>query len=98
MPTHEQSDERTLPPMTAQDYSEVPDWPGYFRTVLGKDPRETLIKALDAFEREGFTRAEVLTLLHDFEVEMMREEERDDPPELRKPKHWQLFHVVARKH
>lgn len=40
---------------------------------------------------------EVLQLLNGFEVEMMREEERDDTPEVRNPKHWQLFHVVARK-
>ena len=205
------------PPMSSQDYSEAEDWPGYFASVLGKAPRETLLAALDAFTKEGHaaglavdiaagegrdtlellgrnwtvvatdghpdafdllwprvpedlkprlttlevdfsemkipecdlvnasfalpfckpedfpglwerivlgirpggrfagqffgdrdawaslpgrshqSREEVLKLLVDFEVEMWREEERDDPPELRKPKHWQIFHVVAKK-
>ena len=40
---------------------------------------------------------EVLKLMEDFDVEMLREEERDDAPEVRNPKHWQLFHVVAKK-
>ena len=34
--------------------------------------------------------------LDDFTT-LMNEEEKDDPPDLRNPKHWQLFHVVARK-
>ncbi len=42
-----------LPPMTAQDYSEINDWPGYFRAVMGKGPRGTLVSALDGFVREG---------------------------------------------
>jgi len=211
------SKEPDLPPMRAQDYSEALDWPGYFGAVLGKEPRETLRVAVDAFEREGLTdglafdlaagegrdalellrrgwrviatdshpeafghlwprvpeplrprletmemdfadtrippchlvnasfalpfcepqlfpelwrrivegirpggrfagqffgkrdswaslpdrthhsRTEILELLEGFEIEMMRKEERDDTPDVRKPKHWQLFHVVARK-
>lgn len=203
--------------MSAQDYSEANDWPGYFGAVLGKPPRDTLIAALDAFSGEKFSagiavdvaagegrdtlellgrgwrvvatdglekafsllwprvpealqpnlttvvadfaemqippcdlvnasfalpfcepqhfpalwsrivtairpggrfagqffgkrdswagrpdrihhsREEVLTLLGGFEIEMMREEERDDTPDVRNPKHWQIFHVVARK-
>ena len=207
-----------MPPMRAQDYSEVQDWPGYFGAVLGKGARERLVAALDAFALEGFTcglavdlaagegrdtlellqrgwqvvatdghpeafsylwprvpealkphlttvevnfaatliphcdlvnasfalpfceprhfpelwdrivaairpggrfagqffgkrdswaslpdrthhsRDEVLKLLESFEIEMMDEEDRDDTPEVRNPKHWQLFHVVARKY
>jgi catechol 2,3-dioxygenase-like lactoylglutathione lyase family enzyme len=206
------------PPKRAQDYAEVRDWPGYFGAVRGLGPRETLVAALDAFEREGFARGvavdlaagegrdtlellqrgwrvlatdghadafshlwprvpqtsrphlttvvasfadttlpdcdlvnasfalpfseprhfpelwnrivtairpggrfagqffgdrdswasrpdrthqcrdEVLKLLERFEVEMMSEEEEDDAPEVRNPKHWHLFHVVAKKH
>jgi SAM-dependent methyltransferase len=41
------------PPMRAQDYAAVRDWPGYFAAVLGKPARETLIAALDSFEKEG---------------------------------------------
>jgi len=48
--------------------------------------------------RSHHSRAEVMSLLADFDIEMMTEEERDDPPDVRSPKHWQLFHVVARKH
>lgn len=208
---------QNIPPMMPQDFSAADDWPGYFDAVLGKPARETLIAALDAFEKEGVTnglaidvaagegrdtlellsrgwrvlatdgepkafdyllprvpealkpkletlvvsfdemhiptcdlvnasfalpfcepkvfpvlwnkiveairqggrfagqffgkrdswasmpgrthhtKEEVLQLLCGFEVEMMREEERDDIPEVRNPKHWQLFHVVARK-
>ena len=47
--------------------------------------------------RSHHSRDEVLKCLEGFTIEMMREEERDDPPELRNPKHWQIFHVVARK-
>ncbi len=206
-----------LPPMGAQDFSEIEDWSGYFNAVLGKSARDTLIAALDSFKQEGFhkgfavdlaagegrdslellrrnwkvlatdnhpeafphlwarvpeilkpqlttisvafcdmkfpdcdmvnasfalpfcepqhfevlwnkitasirpggrfagqffgdrdtwaslpnrshhSREEVLKLLEGFSIEMMREEERDDPEELRKPKHWQIFHVVAKK-
>ena len=38
-----------------------------------------------------------MKLLAGFEIERMDEEEMDDTPEVRNPKHWQLFHVVARK-
>jgi tellurite methyltransferase len=47
--------------------------------------------------RTHHSREDVLSLLDGFEIEVMNEEERDDPPELRSPKHWQLFHVVAKK-
>ena len=217
MGEQDQPGDPNLPPMRAQDYSEVEDWPGYFGAVLGKGARETLIAALDGFAREGFagglavdlaagegrdtlellgrgwrvvatdshpeafsflwprvpealkpnlttvevsfaettmpdcdlvnasfalpfceprhfpglwsrivaairpggrfagqffgtrdswaslpdrmhhSRDQVLTLLEGFEIEMMNDEEKDDPPDVRKPKHWQLFHVVARK-
>ena len=40
--------------MRAQDFSEIEDWPGYFGAVLGKEPRETLVRALDLFTDEGF--------------------------------------------
>jgi tellurite methyltransferase len=43
------------------------------------------------------TRDEVLKLLEGFEIEMINEEEKDDPPDLRSPKHWHMFHVVAKK-
>lgn len=212
---HELPDD--LPPMRAQDYSEAEDWPGYFASVLGKEPRETLVAALEAFESEGFrgglgvdiaagegrdslemlrrgwrviatdnsaegfgllwprvpgewkerlttleadfadmqvpgcdlvnasfalpfccpedfpglwsrivaairpggrfagqffgdrdswaslpgrshhSRETVERLLDGFQIEIWRDEERDDPPDVRKPKHWQIFHVVARK-
>jgi len=47
--------------------------------------------------RTHHSRDEVLTLLEGFDIEVMREEEKDDPPDLRSPKHWQIFHVVAKK-
>jgi hypothetical protein len=51
----DQPSEPDLPPMRAQDFSEVQDWPGYFGPVLGKGARETLIAALESFAQEGFT-------------------------------------------
>jgi hypothetical protein len=209
--------EPDLPPKMAKDFSEEEDWPGYFGAVTGKGPRETLVFALDLFEKErrgeglgvdiaagegrdtlellkrgwsvvatdnhpeafSFLRRqvpederprlttvevdfaemeipscdlvnasfalpfcepqhfpelwsrivaaipsggrfagqffgkadswaslpqrthhsqdEIVELLKGFEIEMMREEDRDDPPDVRNPKHWQLFHVVARR-
>ena len=206
-----------MPPLRAQDFAEVRDWPGYFGAVLGKPPRETLIAALEAFEKEGRkpglavdlgagegrdtlellkrgwrvvaidgspdafgllwprvpegqrslltteeatfadtqlpecdllnasfalpfceprdfgtlwgkivaairpggrfagqffgdrdswaalpdrshqSREELDRLLAGFEVEMMKVEEKDESPDVRKPKHWHVFHVVARK-
>jgi Methyltransferase domain len=47
--------------------------------------------------RMHHSRDEVMKLLAGFDIEMMREEEKDDPPDVRSPKHWQLFHVVAKK-
>ena len=52
----DQPNDPDLPPMRAQDYSEVEDWPGYFEAVLGKGARETLVAALDSFAPEGFDR------------------------------------------
>lgn len=206
-----------MPEMGAQDYSELEDWSGYFTSVLGKPPRETLLSAMDYFEQEGFagglavdvaagegrdtlellsrgwhviatdnhpdafpllrsrvpedqlsrlttedvdfarmriplcdlvnasfalpfchpedfpglwekictairpggrfagqffgnrdswaslpgrshqSKEEVLALMKDFEIDKMRIEERDDAPDLRSPKHWHIFHIVARK-
>lgn len=47
--------------------------------------------------RTHHSRDEVLKLLEGFDIEMMNEEERDDLPEVRNPKHWHMFHVVAKK-
>ncbi len=47
--------------------------------------------------RTHHSREEVEELLLGFEIEVVREEEKDDPPDRRNPKHWQIFHVVARK-
>lgn len=41
------------PAPKAQHFAEKRDWPGYFGVVLGKPARETLLFALDRFEREG---------------------------------------------
>jgi len=54
MGEHDKLQESGLLPMRAQDYSEMGDWPGYFRAVLGKEPRETLVRALDLFTDEAF--------------------------------------------
>ena len=218
MGEQDRPNEPNVPPMRPQDYAEVQDWPGYFGAVLGLGARETLVAALNAFAREGFTggfavdlaagegrdtlelleqgwrvlatdgqpdafsylwprvpealnphlttivanfaevqiphcdmvnvsyalpfcepphfpglwsrivaairpggrfagqffgkrdswaslqgrmhhsRDEVLKLFEACEIEMMNEEETDDPPDVRNPKHWHVFHVVARKH
>ena len=48
-------------------------------------------------DRTHHTHDEVVALLAGFDIELLRIEERDDPPDVREPKHWHLFHVVARK-
>lgn len=51
-------------------------------------------------DRSGITfleRDAALTLLKDFEVEMFDEEEADSTTPRGKPKHWHIFHIVARK-
>ncbi len=48
-------------------------------------------------DRTHHTQEEVEELLAGFDIEMLRIEERDDPPDKREPKHWHLFHLVARK-
>jgi tellurite methyltransferase len=48
-------------------------------------------------DRTHHTHDEVVALLAEFDIEVLRIEERDDPPDGRDPKHWHLFHVVARK-
>lgn len=50
--------------------------------------------------RPGITfldRDAALTLLDGFEVEMFDEEEADSTTPRGKPKHWHIFHIVARK-
>ena len=50
--------------------------------------------------RPGITflsRDEVMALLAGFEVEMFEEEEADSTTPRGKPKHWHIFHIVARK-
>lgn len=50
--------------------------------------------------RPGMTflsREEALALLDGFEVEMFEEEEADSTTPRGKPKHWHIFHIVARK-
>lgn len=48
-------------------------------------------------DRTHHTHDEVVALLAGFDIEVLRIEERDDPSDVREPKHWHLFHVVARK-
>jgi tellurite methyltransferase len=36
----------------AADFAADLDWPGYFRVVVGKPPRDTLVLALDFFDRD----------------------------------------------
>jgi SAM-dependent methyltransferase len=37
----------------AQEYAAEKDWKGYFGAVLGKPPRETLLAALDLFDKDA---------------------------------------------
>jgi len=42
-----------LPDRSLFSYSAERDWPGYFRAVQGRDPRETLVQTLDRFDNHG---------------------------------------------
>jgi SAM-dependent methyltransferase len=48
-------------------------------------------------DRTHHTRSQVEELLREFEVEMFKEEEKDDATATGGWKHWQIFHVVARR-
>ncbi|MBL8762289.1 MAG: class I SAM-dependent methyltransferase [Phycisphaerae bacterium] len=41
------------PAPKAHEYAHERDWPGYYRAVAGKGARETLLKALELFERDA---------------------------------------------
>jgi tellurite methyltransferase len=42
----------STPVKKAMDFAAEKDWPGYYKVVLGKPPRETLVFALDLFDKE----------------------------------------------
>ena len=48
-------------------------------------------------DRSHHRREEVLWLLREFEVEELKEEERDGKDAQENPKHWHVFHVVAKR-
>lgn len=48
-------------------------------------------------DRTHHTRAEVERLLAEFETEMLHEDEKQEDPDVSNPKHWHVFHIVARK-
>jgi len=48
-------------------------------------------------DRTHHARSALDTLLDAFVLESLREEEKDEPDALGNPKHWHVFHVVARK-
>jgi tellurite methyltransferase len=59
-----------------------------------------LLGVNDDWTARGYTahtRTEVQSLLHPFEILHMEEAERDGETALREPKHWHIFHIVARK-
>ncbi len=55
-PTDTQS--KSDPSSPAHVFAAQRDWPSYFDKVAGKPSRETLVAALDAFEREGVPSAQ----------------------------------------
>lgn len=53
-------DDRTRRATLTQEYQR--DWPSYFDAVQGQPPRDTLVRALDAFEREGLREGTMIDL------------------------------------
>ena len=53
--THK-NDETAKKPLYA--YAETRDWPGYFAATAGRPPRDTLLTALELFEKEGIPPAD----------------------------------------
>jgi SAM-dependent methyltransferase len=49
-------------------------------------------------DRSHFTRAQTEALLRPFEIESLKEEERDGTDAKDNSKHWHVFHIVAKKH
>ena len=59
-----------------------------------------LLGVNDDWAERGYTvhtRSEIESLLHPFEILYLEEAERDGETAMREPKHWHVFHVVARK-
>ena len=52
---------------------------------------------VDNPEMTHFTREEALTVLDPFTIELFEEEEDDSVTPRGTPKHWHIFHIVARK-
>ncbi len=48
-------------------------------------------------DRSHHSREEVERMFQSFDFEMMKVEEKDESPDVRNPKHWHVFHIVARK-
>ncbi len=48
-----QNKEQSSASKPMHSYAEVRDWPGYFAAAKGRPPRDTLLEALDRFEKEG---------------------------------------------
>lgn len=42
-------------PLKAMDFAAKSDWPGYFKSVLGKPARDTTLKAIELFARDAAT-------------------------------------------
>ncbi len=62
------------------------DWPEYFDAVEGKPPRDTLLRALDAFEREGLPDEPVA-------IDIACGEGRDSRAILARPGGWRVWGV-----
>jgi len=46
------------PSLKAHEHAATRDWPGYFKAVAGKGARETLLKALELFDKENLPEAD----------------------------------------
>lgn len=47
--------------LKAHEYAAKRDWPGYYQAVAGKGPRDTLMKALELFEKEDAASGSAIT-------------------------------------
>ena len=103
--------ERTVPPWcwaasTQVDTSDTKKWTCQWGRIVGSirpggrfagqffGDRDTWARCAD---RTHHTRGQVEAMLSGFDIEVFNEEERDDAMADGAPKHWHVFHIVARK-
>ena len=86
----------TLPEALRFNEEVAPDAVRRFREEVGADVEE--LAALGGFERlRDFGVPEAEAFFRDFELAHFEEEDHPGTTKLGEPKHWHIFHIIAKK-